>query len=132
MDEEIKEKLSDTGTWLRGLYMLLFIFILGLTKFVVGALVIFQFFNSLFTGSANERLVDFGQNLAEYISQTVLFLCYSSEEKPFPFNDWPSQHARKRTPAAKKKTSKKTSTKSEQETNPIPDTKEGDEPVNYQ
>ena len=132
MDEEIKEKLSDTGTWLRGLYMLLFIFILGLTKFVVGALVIFQFLNSLFTGSANERLVDFGQNLARYISQTVLFLCYSTEEKPFPFNDWPSKQARKKTPAAKKKTSDKTPTTSAQEVHPTPDKKEGDEPVNYQ
>ena len=132
MDEEIKEKLSDTGTWLRGLYMLLFIFILGLTKFVVGALVIFQFVNSLFTGSANERLVEFGQNLAQYISQTVLFLCYSTEEKPFPFNDWPSQQARKRTPAAKKKTSTETPTESVQQAHPTPDKKEGDEPVNYQ
>jgi hypothetical protein len=132
MDEEIKEKLSDTNTWLRGLYMLLFIFILGLTKFVVGALVIFQFINSLFTGSANERLINFGQNLAQYISQTVLFLCYSTEEKPFPFNDWPSQQTLKKAPATKKKTSKKTPTKLAQEAHPTPDKKEGDEPVNYQ
>jgi len=130
MDEEIKEKISDTNTWLRGLYMLLFIFIMGLTKFVVGALVLFQFLNSLFTGSANERLVEFGQNLAQYISLIVLFLCYSTDEKPFPFDDWPSQQTRKKAPVAtKKKTTKKAAAKSAEETPPMPDKKEGDEPT---
>jgi len=134
MDEEIKEKLSNTSTWLRGLYLLLFIFILEITKLVTAALALFQFFNTLFTGASNERLSQFGQTLSRYMAQTVLFLSYSTEEKPFPFTDWPSQEdTQQKTPVvAKKKTNQKTATESKQTPQALPDKKEGDDSVNYQ
>jgi len=90
MDEEIKKKLSSADTWLRGFFMLLFVVVLGATKAIVVGLVIFQFLTRLITGTVNERLVSFCEKLAQYISQTVLYLCYVTEDKPFPFNDWPT------------------------------------------
>lgn len=143
MDDEIKEKLGNTDVWSRGLYMLLFILILGLTKFVVGVVVLFQFLTNLFTGSCNDRLTDFGQRLAQYLSQTVLFLCYSTEEKPFPFSDWPtSENETARASSGKttnrtsaEKTRKKTTRKKSNKTKTTsPDQQaaeknEGDEPA---
>ena len=108
MDEEIKEKLSNTETWIRGLYIVLFLLLLGISKIIIGALVLFQFITSLFTGSANERLMEFSQSLATYVSQIILYLGYASDEKPFPFNDWPTAQA---PVAAKKRPTKKATAK---------------------
>ncbi len=92
MDEEIKKKLSSADTWLRGFFMLLFVIVLGAAKAIVVGLVIFQFLTRLLAGTVNERLVSFSQNLAQYISQTVLYICYVTEERPFPFSDWPTSN----------------------------------------
>ena len=106
MDEEIKEKLSNTETWIRGLYIILFMILLGISKMIIGALVLFQFIASLFTGQANDRLIEFSKSLATYVSQVILYLCYATNEKPFPFSDWPTE-----APAASPATPKKRSTK---------------------
>jgi hypothetical protein len=34
-------------------------------------------------------LKDFGKSLGIYLKQIAEFLSYASEEKPFPFSDWP-------------------------------------------
>lgn len=139
MDEEIKQKLTNTDTWIRGLYMLLFLLMLGITKFIVGGLVIFQFLSTLFTGSCNERLVEFGQNLAQYTAQIILFVCYGTEEKPYPFNDWPTSNLISTTPKTKPKTKKKTTQKkasTEEEATPSDSAlhieTNPDEPIKYQ
>ncbi|NOX42672.1 MAG: DUF4389 domain-containing protein [Gammaproteobacteria bacterium] len=142
MDDEIKQKLTNTNTWIRGLYMLLFLVVLGVTKFIVGALVVFQFLSTLFTGSCNERLVEFGQNLAQYIAQIVLFVCYGTEEKPYPFSDWPTSSLINTTvnTAPKTKTKKKTTTKKTADTeeegappsNAVHIETNPDEPIKYQ
>lgn len=112
MDEEIKEKLSNTDTWIRGIYILLFMLILGVTKVIIGAMVIFQFLSSLVTGCANERIAEFGKTLATYIEQIILYLSYSSNEKPFPFNDWPTATQSSSADKPKKRTVKKSAKKS--------------------
>lgn len=89
MNDEIKQKILDKNTWLRGLYMLLFILIAGVARFVIAVVVLFQFFSVLFTGNTNSQLLTLGQNLSSYIYQITLFLTFNSEWRPFPFGDWP-------------------------------------------
>ncbi len=89
MNDEIKQKILDKETWLRGLYMLLFILISGVARFVIAVVVLFQFFSVLFTGNTNAQLLTLGQNLSTYIYQITLFLTFNSERRPFPFGDWP-------------------------------------------
>ncbi len=89
MNDEIKQKILDKETWLRGLYMLLFILIAGVARFVIAVVVLFQFFSVLFTGNTNAQLLILGQNLSTYIYQITLFLTFNSERRPFPFGDWP-------------------------------------------
>ncbi len=89
MNDEIKQKILDKETWLRGLYMLLFILIAGVARFVIAVVVLFQFFSVLFTGNTNAQLLTLGQNLSTYIYQITLFLTFNSERRPFPFGDWP-------------------------------------------
>ncbi len=89
MNDEIKQKILDKETWLRGLYMLLFILISGVARFVIAVVVLFQFFSVLFTGNTNAQLLTLGQNLSTYIYQITLFLTFNSEWRPFPFGSWP-------------------------------------------
>jgi len=38
----------------------------------------------------NTRLLTFGRSLGSYVQQLVNFQSFNTEEKPFPFNDWPT------------------------------------------
>lgn len=89
MDEKIKQNLQERSTWMRGLYMLFFVLCYGLAKFLIAAVVIFQFLLVLFTLKANERLLEFGQSLATYIYQILEFLTFNSNEHPYPLGAWP-------------------------------------------
>jgi hypothetical protein len=89
MNDEIKQKILDTNTWLRGLFMLLFFLIAGVARFVIAVVVLFQFLSVLFTGNTNAQLLTLGQSLSTYIYQITLFLTFNSEQRPFPFDNWP-------------------------------------------
>jgi hypothetical protein len=87
-DENIKSY-KDRSVWLRGLYMLIFMFFLGVVKVVAFIVIVFQFLTVLFTADTNKKLLRFGQSLSTYQYQIMLFLTYNSEEHPFPMGDWP-------------------------------------------
>lgn len=89
MSSEIKQHLKQQSTWMRGFYILIFAFIYSITKVVLAAVVLFQFLTTLFTGEKNERLLEFGNNLSTFIYQIVKYLTYNSDDKPFPFDEWP-------------------------------------------
>ncbi|MBE9504793.1 MAG: DUF4389 domain-containing protein [Proteobacteria bacterium] len=89
MDEKLKENIKNQSTWVRGLYMILFAVIYSIAKIVVIAITVFQFAMMLFTGNCNERLLKLGQNVSTFIYQTMMFLMFNSEEKPYPFAPWP-------------------------------------------
>ena len=80
---------KNRNAWVRGLYMLLFIFLMGVAKFVMFVVVIMQFVVVLFTAQTNDNLARFGKSLSGYQYQIMLFLTYNSEIKPFPIGDWP-------------------------------------------
>ena len=90
MKEEIKQRLQKDETWQRGLYMLVFIIIYSISKFLVIGVMLFQFVTIILTGKINEQLLKFGQNLSTYVYQMTLFLTFNSEHRPFPFSAWPN------------------------------------------
>ncbi len=91
MDDELRQNMTASETWMRGLFMLLFVFLLVVARVVTGAVVVIQFLFTVFTGQCNDNLREFGANLAMYVYQTLLFVTYNSEDKPFPFAPWPSR-----------------------------------------
>lgn len=91
MDAEIKEHISSTNTWGRALFMLMFGIVYSVAEVVLVTVVLLQFCFVLFSGSTNERLMRFGAELSDFLYQIFLFLTYNSEEKPFPFANWPSR-----------------------------------------
>ena len=91
MNDTSNKHYENKNVWRRGLMMLIFAFCLGIAKFVMGAVVIFQFLNVLFTGQTNGNLLIFGQQLSRYQYQIMLFLTYNSEKQPFPVAAWSSE-----------------------------------------
>jgi len=89
MNDEIKKNIKEKATWLRGLYMLLFLICYSVAKVIIFAVIAFQFVLSLLTGKTNERLVKLGQSLSTYLYQILTFLTFNSEKHPYPFGAWP-------------------------------------------
>ena len=92
MDNEVKENIKNRSTWIRFLYMLLFVVFYSVAELVIWAVVLFQVAVNLFTGKSNERLLLFGNQLSRYVYEILLYLTYNSEDLPFPFSGWPSSN----------------------------------------
>lgn len=73
----------------RGLFMLLMGMLYSLAGTVLLAVAVIQFVFLIAAEKPNTRLTAFGKSLAEYIRQIVEFQTFVTEEKPFPFSDWP-------------------------------------------
>jgi len=91
MKESTRQGLVSSDIWIRALYMVLFAIAFGIARFIIGFLVIFQFFAVLFTRRVNEPLLQFGKNLSIYISEILEFQTFNTEEHPFPFSPWPDE-----------------------------------------
>ena len=89
MDQKLKDKLIVKSKWLRGLNILLFLFIVWIVKFFILTIAILQFFLVLFTDQTNSRLLEFGEHLSSYVAQVFRYLTYNTEERPYPFAPWP-------------------------------------------
>ena len=88
-EDGIAEHLTSRDSWLRLLFMVLFVALWSITRLVVFAVIVLQVLFLMFSGKRNERLAGFGASLATYSYELVAFLTFASEEQPFPFSDWP-------------------------------------------
>jgi hypothetical protein len=88
--QPFKRNVKSRSTWLRLFFMIVVALLYGVSRAVVGAVVVLQFFYVLFTGETNQRLAQLGQSLATYTYQIIRYLTFNTEERPFPFDaDWP-------------------------------------------
>jgi hypothetical protein len=87
----IPASLKDTNQWIRVLCMIFFVAILYVALGVLFLIAIAQALFSLFTGESNENVTVFGGKLSRYIYQITQFMTYNSEDKPFPWADWPEE-----------------------------------------
>ena len=87
--ESPSEQPSRKETWVRLLYVLLFVILYGVAEAVLGAIVIVQFGFKLITHETNDKLLNFSTGLNKYIYEILQFMTFNSNEKPYPFSDWP-------------------------------------------
>jgi len=92
MNDDMKENLKDNSTWMRVLYMAIFVIIFNIVELLIAALVVFQVLVLLFTGEKNKRLLNLGSMLSLYAYRILRFMTFNSEDKPFPFADWDSEN----------------------------------------
>lgn len=76
--------------WTRGLFMLLILMAIHVSGTVLFIVTLIQFVLMLLGDTPNARLVSFGRGLGSYLKQCTHYLTFASEQKPFPFSEWPS------------------------------------------
>ena len=90
MDELIESRLKRGDHWLRMVIALVYFGLLFyLVKTVIGVVLLTQFVLSIFTGKVNRRLVDFTGDLNRFSYHVLQYLTWNSNDRPFPFSDWP-------------------------------------------
>lgn len=107
MNSELKQNLKRSDTWLRVLYVILFAVIYMVAEVVLVAVVIVQFGFVLVSGKRNPNLLQFGGRLSRYMYDVLLYFTFRSDDRPFPFDDWPKADAPASGSGSKKKTVRK-------------------------
>ena len=79
-----------SSRWAHVLYLLFFLMAFGVGETVLGLLTVVQFVWLLATGEPNHVLRRFGLSLAHWFADVVRFLTCASDDKPFPWKDWPA------------------------------------------
>lgn len=88
--QDLENNVKSSATWMRLVFMIVTFALYALSRIVVIAVVVLQFLSVLFSGETNAKLQNFGQSLATYTYDIVLYLTFVSDETPFPFDrDWP-------------------------------------------
>ena len=99
MSDEIVDNLKKPSAWLRVLFMAGFVVALYVTGVVLLVIMLAQIIFSLLTGGDNSNLRRMGAGLSTYVSQILAYLTYNSEQRPFPFSNFPQQSASDENPA---------------------------------
>ena len=74
---------------IRLLFMLGYGFLAYLLIWPILALAVIQFGFHLIEGIPNARLANLNWRIISYLTQILDYICYRSEQKPFPFNSLP-------------------------------------------
>ena len=93
MTSELSIRMRSGQTWLRLALMIIYFFIAyTVVRLLVGISMLFQFVHQLVKGSRAERLHDFTADLNAFSYSVLQYLTFNSDERPFPFCDWPAQN----------------------------------------
>lgn len=87
--EELKENLAKLSKWLRLLWIVAFSFVYYVAIGILLLIIVTQFLFSLFTNSPNENIFKVSNGFRNYMVQILDFITYQSDEKPFPFSEFP-------------------------------------------
>ncbi|MEH6565419.1 MAG: DUF4389 domain-containing protein [Halopseudomonas sp.] len=85
----LKESLGSADFWLRLLYTFLFMLAWQVVEILLALLVVIQIVVRLFTGEPNRDAIEWGESLSVYACQIGRFVTMASEQKPWPFVEWP-------------------------------------------
>jgi len=88
---DVEEK---PAIWKRGLFMIAIAILFAISETLLFALAVVQFFWALFTGQPNDMLREFGASLGNWMRQAARYQSFESDERPFPWADWPGADRR--------------------------------------
>lgn len=88
--DDLVDNLREPSAWLRIAFMLVFAVVLYLVIApIILVLMLAQAIFTIVTGDDNDNLRKFGAALSQYIYQILQYLTFNSDEKPFPFSEFP-------------------------------------------
>lgn len=75
---------------LRVLWMIVYLLVWQVAQFILGAVVLVQLIYRLIYGAPSASLMNFGDSLSQSLAQIGRFGTFHSDQKPWPFADWPA------------------------------------------
>lgn len=88
--EELVENLKRPSLWRRVFFTLGFALLFNIILVpLVLLMVLVQVAFAVFTGEKNSNLSELSEKLVAYIVEVLGFLLFTTERRPFPFNDFP-------------------------------------------
>jgi|GEM_PF-1453146 len=91
MNPEYKENLKNSNNWMRALTIVILGVIFWISLIILGFVVVLGLICLLITNSKLDNLSNFGKLLGSYMKQIIDYATLNSDQKPFPFGDWPSE-----------------------------------------
>jgi hypothetical protein len=88
---KVKENAKDPDTWIPVLFLIVFglVILFPILFWIILLLFCAQFICKLVTGDTNKQLEQLNSGLAQYILQILLYITYTSKQRPFPLGPWP-------------------------------------------
>ncbi len=88
-----KEEILKTSKWIRFVFMVLYAFIINFALTISIGLAFVQFLFVLFTSKANSSISNINSHILEFFNDSLMFLLFQTEEKPFPFKNTSSDES---------------------------------------
>ena len=85
--------LCSADFWLRLLYVVFFALAWQVAEVALAVLVLIQIAYRLFRGEPDADCARWGRSLSQYVWQSGHYLTGASEQKPWPFSEWPDGDA---------------------------------------
>ena len=87
MDKINKEEILKTSKWIRFLFMVLYAFAINFALTICIGLGFIQFLFVLFTSKVNSSIANINSYIIEFFDDSLAFLLFQTEDKPFPFKN---------------------------------------------
>ena len=87
MNEINKDEILDLKKWQRFFFMVIYSFAINAVVNILLILVFLQFLFYLFTSNINTQLQSANNWLHEFFNDSLNFLSFNTNAKPWPFND---------------------------------------------
>lgn len=76
---------------LRVVYTVLFYFVYHLAELVLIAITVTQTLFVVFSGESQPDIKRFSAQFAEFLRQMAAYMTWATEQKPYPFIEWPRE-----------------------------------------
>lgn len=84
------DNIKSISTWQRLFFVLLYLVVACIiVEAVFVAVVVLQCGFLLLSGKKNDNLLQFANSVLRYYVQVLEYLCFKSDDRPFPFKPWP-------------------------------------------
>ncbi len=87
MESINKEEILKSSKWIRFIFMVLYAFALNFALTICIGLAFVQFLFVLFTSKVNTSIANINSYVIEFFEDSLAFLLFQTEEKPFPFKN---------------------------------------------
>ena len=82
-----KDEILKTSKWIRFIFMVLYAFVINFALTISIGLAFIQFLFVLFTSKVNTSISSINSLVLEFFNDSLMFLLFQTEEKPFPFKN---------------------------------------------